>query len=372
MIAELNLTSERERARALIEASGLVFDGRIDVMVGIYEEERLIATGSRAGNILKMLAVAPDHQGGPVFGELLTELVMNGHRAGHESLFAYTRPESAATFQSLNFSLLARQDKVILLEYGQGFSRWLDSKRDLIHPGKNGAVVLNGNPFTNGHRHLIESAAREVDRLYVFVVREERSVFPFDIRYRLIGQGLRHVANAIVLDTSCYMVSNATFPTYFLKKDDPVARIQMELDLDVFASRIAPCFGIVRRFVGSEPECALTHAYNQSMQRLLPARGIDLQIIERKRNAAGVISASRVRELAGRGNFAALSDCVPATTLSYLESDAAAPVRERLRAEALASCVQLAAHEIGKGSDGSECGTVDFVVLDDESEALFH
>ena len=335
MIAELTLNSERKRARALIEANGLAFEDDADVMVGIYEDGEdgaLVATGSRAGNILKMLAVAPDHRGGSALGELVTELVMNGRRAGYESLFVYTRPESAASFQSLNFSLLARQGEAALLEYGQGLSRWLKSKQALLRSGQNGAVVVNCNPFTNGHLYLIENAARQADNLYIFLVREERSIFPFDVRHRLVEQGTRHIANAILLDTSCYIVSAATFPTYFLKKDDPAARIQMELDVILFASRIAPHFGIVRRFAGSEPECRLTHAYNLTMQRLLPVHGIDLRIVERKQAAAGVISASRVRELAGRGDFAALADFVPATTLAYLESDAAEPVRARLRA----------------------------------------
>lgn len=331
MIVELALNSERRAARALIEASGLAFEDNVDVMYGMYENGELVATGARAGNILKMLALAPDHQGGSVLGELVTELVASGQRAGHESLFVYTKPEFVVSFQALNFSLLARQDKVALLEYGKGLARWLESKRDLVRPGLNGAVVVNCNPFTNGHLYLIENAARRVDNLYVFVVREDRSVFPFEVRYRLVEQGVRHIANAIQLDTSRYIVSGATFPTYFLKKDDPVARIQMELDVTLFAAKIAPFFGITRRFVGTEPNCPLTGGYNLAMQRLLPAYGIELEIIERKQAATGVISASRVRELIGRGDFAALAEYVPPTTLAYLESDAAGPIRARLQ-----------------------------------------
>ncbi|MFT3963145.1 [citrate (pro-3S)-lyase] ligase [Propionivibrio sp.] len=331
MIVELALNSERRAARALIEASGLAFEDNVDVMYGMYENGELVATGARAGNILKMLALAPDHQGGSVLGELVTELVASGQRAGHESLFVYTKPEFVVSFQALNFSLLARQDKVALLEYGKGLARWLESKRGLVRPGLNGAVVVNCNPFTNGHLYLIENAARRVDNLYVFVVREDRSVFPFDVRYRLVEQGVRHIPNAIQLDTSRYIVSGATFPTYFLKKDDPVARIQMELDVTLFAAKIAPFFGITRRFVGTEPNCPLTGGYNLAMQRLLPTHGIELEIIERKQAATGVISASRVRELIGRGDLAALAEYVPPTTLAYLESDAAGPIRARLQ-----------------------------------------
>ncbi|MDR0378876.1 MAG: [citrate (pro-3S)-lyase] ligase [Candidatus Accumulibacter sp.] len=332
MIVELLLKSEREQARALIEASGLAFEDAVDAMVGLYEDGRLVATGSRAGNVLKMLAVAPEYQGGSALGELVTALVIDGRRAGCESFFVYTRPEYAVSFESLNFSLLARQEKVALLEYGNGLARWLESKKTLVRPGRKGAVVVNCNPFTNGHLHLIESAARELDWLYIFVVREDRSVFPFEVRYRLVEQGTRSIANAIVLDTSRYIVSGATFPTYFLKKDDPVARIQMALDLTLFATKIAPFFGIARRCVGTEPNDPMTAAYNRSMTEILPTYGIEVRIVERKRTANEVISASRVRELIGQGDFSALADHVPATTLAYLTSDAAKPVRERLSA----------------------------------------
>lgn len=107
MIVELALKSERKMARELIEASGLAFEDNVDVMYGKYENERLVATGSRAGNILKMLALAPTIRGS-VLGELVTELVMSGQRAGHESLFVYTKPEFIFSFQSLNFTLLAK------------------------------------------------------------------------------------------------------------------------------------------------------------------------------------------------------------------------------------------------------------------------
>ena len=66
MIVELVMNSELKMARALIEASGLTFEDGVDVMYGIYENEQLVATGSRAGNILKMLAVAPEVKTGAV------------------------------------------------------------------------------------------------------------------------------------------------------------------------------------------------------------------------------------------------------------------------------------------------------------------
>ena len=278
-----------------------------------------------------MLAVDPSHQGGSLLGELVTELVSRGLSAGFDSLFIYTKPEYISTFEALNFSLLANQGRVALLEYGRGCQKWLASHANLVRPGLNGAVVVNCNPFTLGHRYLIESAARQVDNLYVFVVREERSIFPFDVRYRLVKAGLQDLTNVVVLDSSRYIVSGATFPTYFLKKDDPVARIQMELDVTLFASKIAPFFRIVRRFVGTEPNCKLTAGYNDAMRHILPVYDIDFVVIERKQSTSGAISASRVRELIANQEFSKLEEYVPATTLEYLMSAEADPIRKQLQ-----------------------------------------
>ena len=331
MIAELISGADRAAARNLIEQNGLAFEEGCDELFGIFEVGQLVAVGGRAGNILKMLAVDPSHQGGSLLGELVTELVSRGLSAGFDSLFIYTKPEYISTFEALNFSLLANKGRVALLEYGRGCQKWLARHAKLVRPGLNGAVVVNCNPFTLGHRYLIESAARQVDNLYVFVVREERSIFPFDVRYRLVKAGLQDLTNVVVLDSSRYIVSGATFPTYFLKKDDPVARIQMELDVTLFASKIAPFFRIVRRFVGTEPNCKLTAGYNDAMRHILPVYDIDFVVIERKQSTSGAISASRVRELIANQEFSKLEEYVPATTLEYLMSAEADPIRKQLQ-----------------------------------------
>ena len=331
MIAQLVSGTDRTAARELVERNGLSFEEGCDELFGVFESGHLVATGGRAGNILKMLAVEPSHQGGALLGEVVTELVSRGLSAGYDSLFIYTKPEYISTFEALNFSLLANQGRVALLEYGRGFQKWLAAHNADVRSGINGAVVVNCNPFTLGHRHLIESAAKQVDNLYVFVVREDRSVFPFDVRFQLVKDGVRDLTNVVVLDSSRYIVSGATFPTYFLKKDDPVARIQMELDVTLFASRIAPFFRLVRRFVGTEPTCKLTEGYNDAMRRILPVYDIELVVIERKQSAGGVISASRVRELIARQEFSQLEEYVPATTLAYLKSAAADPIRKQLQ-----------------------------------------
>ncbi|HZZ83974.1 MAG TPA: [citrate (pro-3S)-lyase] ligase [Anaeromyxobacteraceae bacterium] len=331
MVTELHGAADRERARALIESRGLAFEPGFDDLVGAYEEGRLVGAGARQGNVLKMIAIDPAWQSGSLLGELMTELARLGLAAGHPGLFVFTRPEHVPSFEALNFELLAGGGRAALLEYGGELRRHLERHRPLVREGNNGAVVVNCNPFTLGHRHLVEEAARRCDTLYVFVVREDRSAFPFEARLRLVREGTRDLANVRVLDTSHYAVSAVTFPSYFLKQDDPVAAIQMELDLVLFARRLAPFFHVRRRFFGSEPLCAATGAYNQAMRRLLPPLGIEAVEVPRLEAAGGPISASRVRELLRRGDLEGLEALVPRCTLAYLLSDEGRAVVARLR-----------------------------------------
>lgn len=333
-IAELHADAELAAARALVERSGLFFEPDYDTLVGAWEGNALVAVGARAGRVFKMLAVEPAQQGGSLLGQVFTALVNDGMAAGLVSFFVYTKPEYTTSFAALNGVLLASRAKVALLEFGGGFRRWLDAHRSLRRDGRNAAVVMNCNPFTLGHRYLAEQAAAAADHLFVFVVREDRSAFPFADRFRLVREGLADLANVSVLDTGDYQVSAATFPTYFLKRDDPVATIQAELDVELFAARIAPFFGIVRRFAGSEPNCALTARYNDAMRRVLPEHGIGFTEIERRTVDGAAISASRVRYLLandGDGALQRLAGLLPAVTFDYLRADASAAVRRALR-----------------------------------------
>lgn len=331
MVTGLLSSADRRKARAFIEAQGLRFESTFDDLVGIHEGRSLVAVGARDGNVLKMLAIEPSHQSGGLLGELVTELIRLGTAAGHEALFVYTKPEHAGSFEQLNFSLLASHGRAALLEYGGHLTRYLEANRHLVRRGSNGAVIMNCNPFTRGHRYLVEESAQRVDTLYLFVVREDRSSFPFEVRLRLVREGTRDLPNVLVLGTSYYAVSAITFPAYFLKQPDQAAEIQMELDLTLFAQRIAPFFHVTRRFVGTEPLCATTRAYNQAMRRVLPRFGIDLVELERKEIAGEPISASRVRVALAAGELSGLETLVPESTLAYLRSDESRAVRERIR-----------------------------------------
>lgn len=331
MVTELIGQHDFDRARSLVETSGLAFEPNFDSLVGIFTGRELVAVAARQGNILKMFAIAEDHQGGSCLGELATELICSGFLAGYDSFFVFTRPQSAPSFQALGFASLVQHPQAVLLEYGGGLPRYLDRHQALVRPGANGAVVVNANPFTRGHRYLIEQAAALVDHLYVFVVREDRSVFPFEVRLQLVQAGVADLANVVVLDSSHYAVSAVTFPGYFLKDDEDLAQLQMEIDLLLFGRHLAPFFHITQRFIGTEPYCRTTRSYSQTMLELLPRFGIETVQLERIRTGEQVVSAYRVRELLRREAYEELRTLVPQTTYDYLLSEAAATIRARLR-----------------------------------------
>jgi [citrate (pro-3S)-lyase] ligase len=329
------LTTPRDirEARRFIEAQGLSFESDYDDLVGSYESGALVATGARAGDVLKMLAIDPAHQGGELLGALVTELMRLGRAAGHEVFWVFTPPENAPTFERLNFRLLVTHGLVALLEYGGGLAQYIAAHAALRRPGRNGAVVANANPFTLGHLFLVETAARAVDTLYLFIVREDRSVFPFDVRYRLAEESTRHLPNVALLDTSRYAVSGGTFPSYFLKRNDDVARSQMQIDVRLFASQLAPAFFVTRRFVGHEPCCATSAAYNSAMAEVLPEYGMEFVEVRRAGGSDGFISATKVRDAVAKRDFEAIARMAPPPTLAFLRSPAGRAVAERLAVE---------------------------------------
>ena len=177
-----------------------------------------------------------------------------------------------------------------------------------------GCIVMNCNPFTLGHRYLIEQAAKQVERLYVMVVREDCSLFAYTERKAMVEQGVADIENVSIIDGSDYAISRATFPTYFLKRLDDAADTQMLLDLDLFRRHIAPALGATVRFVGTEPTDQLTRRYNQLMHEALK----DVREINRLEKDGNAVSASRVRKAMEEGDMNTIRQLVPPTTLPYI------------------------------------------------------
>lgn len=312
-------SSNRERVELFLAGHGLEFDAGLERYYGIFSGSELVGGIGRQGNVLKCAAVNTDLRGEGLLGALVSRAVADLKRSGVGNIFVFTKPESGVYFRDLGFSMVESVGEVILLESdAHGFGRYLSGCAGLKREGRTGAVVMNCNPFTLGHRYLVEHAASRCDSLIIFVVEEDVSMFPFSDRIRLVREGTADLGNVIVTAGGAYIISAATFPSYFIKDSGRVSAAHTELDLTIFGRHIAPAAGVVVRFAGEEPLCRVTAAYNGAMVSLLPGFGVGVEIIPRKEEGGGVISASRVRELLRGGDFEGLKGLVPETTYSYL------------------------------------------------------
>lgn len=302
---------------ALLRRCGLEPDESIGSTVLIYDEDgKLAASGSRQENLLKCIAVEEQYQGHGLTATLLTQLRQDGFRHGHKHLFLYTKPKNNLMFSSLFFYPVAETGDVLLMESeSRGIRRFLDTLPAEKKDGTIGAAVMNCNPFTRGHRYLIETAARECDHVYVFVLAEDKSYFSAADRLEMVRRGVSDLANVTVLTTGPYLISSATFPTYFLKDRDQAGDIQCRLDVEIFLQYFVPQLGITHRYVGTEPLSPMTCRYNQVLKSVLPSRGVVLREVPRLEEAGVPISASAVRSLLPGSD---LQKLVPDSTWQYL------------------------------------------------------
>lgn len=325
---------------ALLEKEGIERDKNLDYSIGLFDEDyELAATGSCFSNTLRCLAVSSDHQGEGLLNQVISHLMEYQYNRGNTSLFLYTKCNTAKFFGDLGFHEIARVDgKVVFMENRRnGFSGYLEQlKKETEASGHSpanariGAVIMNANPFTLGHRYLLEQASAQVDLLHVFVVSEDVSLVPLSAREQLVREGSADLKNLVYHQTGPYMISNATFPSYFLKDSDTVIRSHAKLDIQVF-TQIAQALGITDRFVGEEPFSQVTGIYNQVMQEELASAGIGCTVIPRKADADGAISASAVRALVKAGEWDTLRSKVPECTFRYLTSQEAGPVVAAIR-----------------------------------------
>lgn len=350
--APLSLNSVRRRVEAFLAANGLRL-APLDRYVVVTRDEdgdEILAGGGLDGNIIKCVAVSESARSEGLMNVLVSRLIAIAREEGRESVKAFTKPENEGIFKSLGFALIASSPNAILMENGRGglpeYRKYLES---LARPGRNGAIVMNANPFTKGHRYLVEQAASLVDNLYVIVVREDRSRFPYAERKAMIDAGCAGLDNVIVCEGSDYAISAATFPTYFLKKLDDATDTQIALDLDLFVNHIAKPLGVTVRFAGSEPEDALTRRYNELMAEILPGtsvavvrqahqpdpelvkgsalrqarRPIDFVEIPRLEQKDKPLSATSLRRALDKGGFKEAMEYIPKSTVPYLVADLA-------------------------------------------------
>ena len=338
-ILELHPTIPRQRRQIemFLQTNGLRYDD-VDYYAAIVDEssDEMIAGGGLKGSVIKCVAVADGHKGEAVANVIVSHLIAKANAEGCQCVKLYTKPDNRQLFESLSFRLIAESPNAILMETGVGgiekYSAELGVKSEELRVKseelKNdesvvsnarkpiGAIVMNANPFTLGHRFLVEQSSELVERLYVVVVREDCSMFSYNERKAMVSQGVRDIGNVVVVDGSDYAVSAATFPTYFLKQLSDATDTQIILDLDLYRRRIAPALGATIRFFGSEPTDPLTRRYNELMHQQLGEEHV--HEIQRKQQEGSAISASRVRKAMMEGCLWDAIQLVPPTTIPYI------------------------------------------------------
>ena len=356
---------QRQRIEAFLKRNALRIDDMNYYAAVLDDDGEMIAGGGLKDDVIKCVAVDDAHKGEAIANTLVSHLISHANQEGYSCIKLFTKPKNRQLFESLSFRLLAEAPEAILMETGiGGISNTVEALKKIKEESEKykeynkeckedskkckentsylntstpqhlntsylntstpqhlnttmqptGCIVMNCNPFTLGHRYLIEQAAKQVERLYVMVVREDCSLFAYTERKAMVEQGVADIENVSVIDGSDYAISRATFPTYFLKRLDDAADTQMLLDLDLFRRHIAPALGATVRFVGTEPTDQLTRRYNQLMHEALK----DVREINRLEKDGNAVSASRVRKAMEEGDMNTIRQLVPPTTLPYI------------------------------------------------------
>ena len=76
-----------------------------------------------------------------------------------------------------------------------------------------GAIVANCNPFTKGHRYLVEYAASRCKYLHLFILSEEQEFISSDARFHMVSEGVKDLKNVILHRTSDYLCLLYTSPS---------------------------------------------------------------------------------------------------------------------------------------------------------------
>ncbi|MGM0213679.1 [citrate (pro-3S)-lyase] ligase [Enterococcus sp. AZ109] len=305
----------------LMERSGLSSKENTEYTVGVLNEGELIASGSYEKNIIKCLAVDKEYQSENLLTQIMIHLMERMREKDETHYFLYTKPSESKIFHSLGFHTIVENESVLFTEQGSpNIYDYQELLKEHKHTGVASSIVMNANPFTKGHQYLVETAAKKSDHVYVFVLSENRSEFSTEDRMNMVKLGVSHLPNVTVLPSRDYMVSTATFPTYFLKEHAPldVAKTQASIDAQLFKEKIAPILNIRYRFVGEEPFSPVTEVYNRSLQTVF-ADDLKLEIVPRKEVEEVAISATNVRKALQEKDVELLAHLVPQTTYDYLK-----------------------------------------------------
>ena len=319
VMKEVLMPQEQVAQKAFLEAHHLTYEEDIDYAVMVYEEDVLVGTASLARNVMKCFLVDPAFTGHAIATKMYDHLLDVLHERKMDHYFVYTMPHNEEIFVQLGMHVLVRTMNTVLLEGGKHIDTILQDMKETyqLDQGPKHAVIINGNPMTNGHLYLIEQARIDAEVLLVFVVSEDASSFPFEDRFSIIKEATKDMDNVVVLPTMNYLVSKITFPKYFLKEDQLINDEQTLIDVLIYKEYFVKAFHIKKRFLGEEPFSYNTNKYNQVLKQYL---GSHIEIIKRKEIDQTIVSASKVRQWLKANKLSKVEKFVPKATYDFLQS----------------------------------------------------
>jgi [citrate (pro-3S)-lyase] ligase len=325
-VERINLKDEDavKEVKDFLKTFELQLDDNVDFTIVIRQNEEIKATCSKSKNVFKCFAVSDDLRGEGVAAILMGAVSDKLFEEGIYHSFIFTKVENTGIFTSLGYKLIHQIENVALLESGiydiKKYLKDIQVEYNIDTSTKKAALVMNCNPFTLGHRYLIEEASKQSEEVLVFIVEEDKSSFPFNYRYAMVKEGVSHLNNVRVIKGGEYIISQATFPSYFLRKEDVILKAYTTLDASIFGRYFCETLNITKRFIGEEPYCKVTRAYNDSLKEILPIYGVEVIEVKRKAFMEDIISASKVRKLMKEGQISDIEHIVPSSTWEFLNT----------------------------------------------------
>ncbi len=315
-IVEVILKEEVEKTKEFLAEFDLEFEKDIIYTLNCMEEDKIVATISCSKSVIKCMAVDEKYQGLNVASTLVSKMIQYLYHLGTDSIFVFTKPSNKEIFVNIGFKEIVSTENTVLLEIYSNINETLDyvQEKYSLYAKEYAAIVMNCNPMTNGHLYLIEECSKQNSNVIVFVVEEDKSYFKFEDRFEIVKKECKKFSNVVVVPATQYIISSATFPTYFYKDEVDSDVESVVVDLEIFNQYFVPKFNIVKRYVGTEPFDLLTKSYNDAMHKIFD----NLVVVERLKLDGEYISASRVRELVKKGEFEEIKRMVPLATYNLI------------------------------------------------------
>lgn len=332
-IEEIKLSQNRKLIEEFLSQFDLTLDKDIDCTIVAKYNNEIIGTCSYSGYVIKCFAVKNEFRGIGIASKLITYITNILFEKGIYNVFVFTKKENIHIFVNLGYKHVYDTDDIVLLENGiTNINDYITNmfNKSKLGTGKKASIVMNCNPITLGHRYLIEKASKENDEVVVFIVEEDKSLFPYNIRFNLVKKCTKELENVHVISGGRYIISSNTFPSYFLREEEKISKY-IKIDLGIFGKYIKPVFNINKRYVGDEPYCKITKKYNEGMKKILSKFNIEIVEVERLEYNNKKISASQVRELIREDKFDEIKKIVCKDVYEYLISENAKSLIKKIK-----------------------------------------